>query len=310
MSLVYITYHDENIFDVERETERTQTTTQVHDTAKKAAEFSRQLRNRLDMEYKKQSVVLQKDGVRLLTDAKKCLHRSMGCANVPLDPPCAFLRKNHGVRWKRENLHVCPPPRHMPPLPPIGKKEQKSNMVPNFIVRNIRCARNTNRCPPPPRIVDTPVGARQNLLNSGLVPQYVCRKDFGQVPVYIHKTKKMLGQLRDICCKEQARLMELCGGKKGADAAAGGSKQVLTKVDGVAPDMPGMRIMDSPERNELLSGLRQHLNEMTKQYQSMSLLIDNESKRLRKGKLESDLRQVEQDILMLETSPIIYVSLY
>jgi len=49
---------------------------------------------------------------------------------------------------------------------------------------------------------------------------------------------------------------------------------------------------------------------MTKQYQSMSLLIDSIAKRQRKSKLESDLRQVEQDILLIETTPIIYVSEY
>jgi len=74
--------------------------------------------------------------------------------------------------------------------------------------------------------------------------------------------------------------------------------------------MPGMRVMEQPERNEILEGLRLSLTDMTKQYQSMSLLIDSIAKRQRKSKLESDLRQVEQDILLIETTPIIYVSEY
>ncbi|KAH8398718.1 hypothetical protein KR222_001139 [Zaprionus bogoriensis] len=306
MSLVYITHHNENIFDMESDPERRDQSPQQRqhafplavDTAKKAAKFSKSLRDRLDMEYKKHSMIMLKDGVRLLTDAKKSYHRTMGCANVPLDPPCAFLRKNQGVKWRRENLHECPKGRDIPPLPDIGKQEKKSDMVPNFVRRNIKCARSHVKCPPPPRFVDTPVGARQNLLNSGLVPQFVCRKDFGEVPVYIKKTKEMLSRAHATCCKEQARLMELCAGQKSEVKKAG------------TPDMPGMRIMDQAERNEILVGLRAHLNEMTKHYQSMSLLIDSENKRQRKGKLESDLRQLEQDILLLETSPIIYVSLY
>ncbi|KAH8395024.1 hypothetical protein KR215_004480 [Drosophila sulfurigaster] len=324
MSLVYITHHNENIFNVEREPEKSQDakgrapqaqaqTTQdygKHNTEEMAVRYAKELRDRLNVEYKKHSVVMLKDGVRLLTDAKKSHHRTMGCANVPLDPPCAFLRKNQGVKWRRENLHVCPKGAHMPPLPECGKKEKKSDMVPNFVLRNIRCARSTVRCPPPPRYVDTPCGTRQNLLNSGLVPQYVCRKDFGQVPVYIHKTKKMLTEAHDVCCKEQRRLAELCGGLKATKSLSAQKLQQSQAAKSGPPDMPGMRVMDQAERNELLVGLRAHLNEMTKSYQSMSLLIDSENKRQRKGKLESDLRQLEQDILLLETSPIIYVSLY
>ncbi|EDW68971.1 enkurin [Drosophila virilis] len=309
MSLVYITHHNENIFNLEREPEKPQEASlEVHATSKKAAKFSKGLRDRLSMEYKKHSMITLKDGMRLLTDAKKSYHRTMGCANVPLDPPCAYLRKNQGVKWRRENLHVCPKSAHMPPLPEMGKKEKKADMVPNFVLRNIRCARSTVRCPPPPRYVDTPVGTRQNLLNSGMVPQFVCRKDFGKVPVYIEKTKKMLKEMHGVCCKEQARLMELCGGMKLSESMEALTKP--TRADGAPPEMPGMRVMDQAERNDILVGLRAHLNEMTKSYQSMSLLIDSENKRQRKGKLESDLRQLEQDILLLETSPIIYVSLY
>ncbi|EDV96679.1 enkurin [Drosophila grimshawi] len=309
MSLVYITHHNENIFDLEREPEKPQNLfANPDDTAKKAAKFSKGLRDRLNMEYKKHSMQVLDDGVRLLSDAKKSHHRTMGCAHVPLDPPCAFLRKNQGVKWRRENMHVCPKGESMPPLPEMGKKMKKADMVPNFVLRNIKCARNTVRCPPPPRYVDTPGGTRQNLLNSGMVPQFVCRKDFGQVPVYIKKTKKLMNKLHVDCCKEQARLMEICGGVKPSDSLAAITQPIRT--DSTPTEMPGMRIMDQAERDEILVGLRAHLNEMTKSYQSMSLLIDSENKRQRKRKLESDLRQVEQDILMLETTPIIYVSLY
>ncbi|EDW17740.1 enkurin [Drosophila mojavensis] len=309
MSLVYITHHNENIMDMERAPEKPpEGEPVVHETSAKAAIVAKERRDRLNMEHKKHAVIMLKGGVRLLTDAKKAHHRTMGCANVPLDPPCAFLRKNQGIKWRRENLHVCPKGGNMPPLPPMGKKIKKPDMVPNFVKRNMTCAANTVRCPPPPRYVDTPTGTRQNLLNSGMVPQYVCRKDFGKVPVYIQKTKEMLKDAHLVCCKERARLMELCGGVKPSDSMAALTQPVRT--DGGPPEMPGMRIMDQEERNEILDGLRAHLNEMTKTYQSMPLLIDSENKRQRKGKLECDLRQLEQDMLLLETSPIIYVSLY
>ncbi|KAI8039127.1 enkurin [Drosophila gunungcola] len=307
MSLVYITHHDENIFGCENEFERAAGPKESvfvykNPIVERAAKYARDLRERFNVEDKKLSVVLQNDGTRVLTEAKKSLHRTMGCAHTPIDPPCAFLRKNQGIKWRRENTHKCPKVPPMPPLPPAGSGGHKCTMAPNFIKRNKMCAKETIPCPPPPRYVDTPAGTRHNLLNSGLVPQFICRKDFGKVPVYLKKTKRMLADMNAVCAKEQARLLELCRGIKGFTQAS-------VNLGG-PPEMPGMRVMNQPERNEILEGLRLSLTDMTKQYQSMSLLIDSIAKRQRKSKLESDLRQVEQDILLIETTPIIYVSEY
>ncbi|XP_001354292.1 enkurin [Drosophila pseudoobscura] len=311
MSLVYITHHDENIFDCEQEflNQATSKPSRIYNTktAIKGARFAKSLRDRLQVEEKKHSIMLQNDGMLILTDAKKAHHRTMGCAHTPVDPPCAYLRKNQGIKWRRENNHVCPKGEKMPPLPGLGTKRTEPIMAPNFIRRNIQCAKHTVPCPPPPRYIDTPVGTRHNLLNSGLLPQFICRKDFGKVPIYLKKTKKKLAEMNAICAKEQARLMELCRGVKGFTKTPTAAAISAARAP---PEVPGMRVMDQKERNEILEGLRHSLTEMTKQYQSMSLLIDSVAKVQRKGKLESDLRQVEQDILLLETSPIIYVSLY
>ncbi|KAH8373978.1 enkurin [Drosophila serrata] len=305
MSLVYITHHDENILDCEQEFAsgpKASIYNYKNPTVEKAAKYARKLRERLNDEDQKLSVILQSDGTRILTEAKKSLHRTMGYAHTPINPPNAFLRKNQGVKWRRENTHKCPKPIPMPPLPPAGSAG-KVKIAPNFIKRNKEAAGKVTISPQPPRYIDTPVGTRHNLLSSGLVPQHISRKDFGKVPIYLKRTKKMLAEANAVCAKEQARLLELCRGIKGF------TRTSLTMVDG-PPEMPGMRVMDKPERNEILEGLRSSLTEMTKQYQSMSLLIDSQAKRLRKSKLETDLRQVEQDILLIETTPIIYVSEY
>ncbi|KAH8262010.1 hypothetical protein KR038_001707 [Drosophila bunnanda] len=305
MSLVYITHHDENIIECEQDFDsglKPSVFSYKNPTVEKAAKYAMKLRERLNDEDKKLSVILQSDGTRILTEAKKSLHRTMGYAHTPINPPNAFLRKNQGVKWRRENTHKCPKPVPMPPLPPPGSAG-KVIVAPNFIKRNKEAAGKISSSPPPPRYIDTPVGTRHNLLSSGLVPQHIGRKDFGKVPIYLKRTKKMLAEANAVCAKEQARLLELCRGIKGY------TRTSLTNVGG-PPEMPGMRVMDKPERNEILEGLRSSLTEMTKQYQSMSLLIDTQAKRLRKSKLETDLRQVEQDILLIETTPIIYVSEY
>ncbi|KAH8305588.1 hypothetical protein KR059_002345 [Drosophila kikkawai] len=305
MSLVYITHHDENILECEQDFvsgSKPSVSCYKNPTVEKAARLAKKLRERLNEEDKKLSVILQNDGTRVLTEAKKSLHRTMGYAHTPINPPNAFLRKNQGVKWRRENTHKCPKGMPMPPLPPPGSVG-KTNVAPNFIKRNKESAGKTVTCPQPPRYVDTPVGTRHNLLSSGLVPQHLGRKDFGKIPIYLKRTKKMLAEANAVCAKEQARLLELCRGIKGY------TRTSLTNLGG-PPEVPGMRVMGQAERNEILEGLRMSLTEMTKQYQSMSLLIDSQAKRQRKSKLETDLRQVEQDILLIETTPIIYVSEY
>ncbi|XP_030372006.1 enkurin [Scaptodrosophila lebanonensis] len=300
MSLVFITHHDENIFDVESEMDEA---ARIGHGRKKYSskqllegnKIAQELRDRLNAEFRKTEMVIQDDGLRLLCSARKADHRTMGCAKTHIDPPCAFLRKNQGVKWRRENEHVCPKGiRDMPPLPRRQPTPGRPTRYPNFVKRNIRCAGKTVPCPPPPRYVDTPIGTRHNVLNSGLVPQFICRKDFGKVPIYLQKTKKMLTETREKCVKEEERMRTLC--------------RIREYRTAKTTDIPGMRLMEAPERAEILEGLRQYLNEMTKQYQSMSLLIDTVAKRQRKGKLEADLRQAEQDILLMETSPVIYVS--
>ncbi|KAH8296087.1 hypothetical protein KR054_001520 [Drosophila jambulina] len=304
MSLVYITHHDENILECEQDfASGAKASVYVYNnpTVEKAAKYSKKLRDNLKEEDKKLSVILQSDGTRILTEAKKSLHRTMGYAHTPINPPNAFLRKNQGVKWRRENTHKCPKAKPMPPLPPPGSTGA-ANVATNFIKRNRDAAGKTVSYLPPPRYIDTPVGTRHNLLSSGLVPQHMGRKDFGKVPIYLKRTKKMLAEAHAVCAKEQARLLELCRGIKGYTR--------ISPTAGGPPEMPGMRVMDKAERTEILEGLRSSLTEMTKQYQSMSLLIDSQAKRQRKSKLETDLRQVEQDILLIETTPIIYVSEY
>lgn len=57
-------------------------------------------------------------------------------------------------------------------------------------------------------------------------------------------------------------------------------------------------------------GLKKNFDAIFKVYQGLSLYTDTVAKRLRKGKLERDLRQIEQDIHLMESTPEIYISDY
>lgn len=225
MSLVYITYHDENIFDVDKERD--------YNTTREKLKYISKFRKMVKEEKQARHIVELPDRKKLLTSAVKNNHQTMGYAQTPLELPCNFLKKNKGIKWQRLNEHTCPPKKEIPPVPHFSpskpgniiekdakkelvKKEKEDLLCPhtryfkghehraNFVAINVDLIKNLKPKKPPPRYVDTPKGDRHNLLNTGLVPQYICSKNFAKVPCYLNSRKQFLSKLNAKC--ENARL--------------------------------------------------------------------------------------------------------
>ncbi|XP_014090906.1 enkurin [Bactrocera oleae] len=283
MSLVYITRHYENIKNIE-------STADYYQFIKGSS--SMRPRQPVRKKDKSKAVLKLPDGKRLLTDSKKSERKTMGYSETPLREPCEFLRKNGGVKWQRKRDHTCPkrdePVLPVPRLEDLKKeKHDKEKKKVNFIKKNAQCIKNAPAKWHPPKYIDFHTGTPRNLKNSGLVPQYVCSEAYGKVPCYLRLHKKLVSNKPEICKIEQVQLAERC---KFRDAS--------------------IRQLPLEERDNILKGLKQHFNDVFKAYQAGSLLIDTISKRLRKSNLEKELRQLEHDIFLLESNPIIYVSEY
>lgn len=54
-------------------------------------------------------------------------------------------------------------------------------------------------------------------------------------------------------------------------------------------------------------GLKNNWHELQCEYQSLPILTDTVKKQTRKMDLEAKLRQLEQDILLVDSNPFIYV---
>lgn len=54
-------------------------------------------------------------------------------------------------------------------------------------------------------------------------------------------------------------------------------------------------------------GLKNNWHELQREYQSLPILTDTVKKQTRKMELEAKLRQLEQDILLVDSNPFIYV---
>ena len=57
-----------------------------------------------------------------------------------------------------------------------------------------------------------------------------------------------------------------------------------------------------------LQGLKKNWEEVHKEFQSLSVFIDSIPKKIRKQKLEEEMKQLEHDIGVLEKQKIIYIA--
>lgn len=249
MSLVYITYHDENIFDVDKEKEFLMSRQRLKYNSK----FKQMVRD----EKNSRHVIDMPGHKKLLTSSAKNSHQTMGYAVTPVELPSNFLKKHQGVKWQRLNEHKCPPKREIPPVPHFPrphttqpelvkelKRDNEDLMCPrtryfkghkhraNFVALNVELIKKSQTKRPPPRYVDTPNGDRHSLLNSGLIPQHICSKKFGKVPCYIDGRKKMLKTLNERCSEAKLEAENAC----------------VRYMD----RMPGVRKLTNDERNEIL----------------------------------------------------------
>ena len=69
-----------------------------------------------------------------------------------------------------------------------------------------------------------------------------------------------------------------------------------------------LRAMSDEERDAILNGLKQNWDELHKTYQSLSVVIDTIPKRMRKEKLETEMKLLEKDIDLLQRHQLVYIA--
>lgn len=214
--------------------------------------------------------------IKEATDGKD-YHRTMGYADVPLDPPDNFLKVGCGVRADPvPRDHICPR-RYLAPLPKWQSRRVQSAPPPNFKLRNIHAVVEAPTRRPSARFVDTRKGDFHDVHSSGLLPTYIYQPKFGHVPKYLLQRVKEISSER-----ERVRREEL-------------SRQ------------PKCRYVSLEERQGILHGLKHNWQELQRTFQGLSLLTDTVNKRMRKIKIESQLKQLEKDIFLVESNQHIYV---
>ncbi|XP_032678868.1 enkurin [Odontomachus brunneus] len=152
----------------------------------------------------------------------------------------------------------------------------------DFVKQNILRVKSSSPKEPKQRSVDTRYGDTRDLKNSGLLPTYVHKKNYGKIPKFV-----ALGTRASVSVEtETTRHRDLDEDKM--------------------PVIPLCRYVDKEERKMLLDGMKEKWESLMKQFQRLPLTITLAHVQ-RKARLERELQQLEKDIAIVERHPHMYV---
>ncbi|KAM9333224.1 enkurin [Pholidichthys leucotaenia] len=213
---------------------------------------------------------------------RKDVMRTMGPAKVEPPSPDKYLKK-HSKEPQLPEKTQCLKDASLThshtlrkPLVPL-----KTDIPPMGIHTKRDFTKTTVAMPmkPKPITVDTRNGHKQLLENSGLVPKFIMKKDYGKVPVYLQQRTE-----------EAHRAQEEYNNMMKQQREQGPLKHLTEE-----------------EREAILKGLKEKWNELNYQYQSLSLVTDTISKKAHKERLEKAMKRLEDDIGTFEKSKTIYI---
>ena len=69
-----------------------------------------------------------------------------------------------------------------------------------------------------------------------------------------------------------------------------------------------MQQLSEEERRDILDGLKTNWEQLHHEFQCLSVVIDTVPKKLRKERLESEMKQLERDIEIFERHSAIYIA--
>ncbi|XP_062848081.1 enkurin isoform X2 [Trichomycterus rosablanca] len=124
----------------------------------------------------------------------KALNKTMGPAKVEMSSPDKYLLK-HSKEPKlpekqpfsyRDDGHPRKPKLPEKTEQPLMGIQTKRNFVKTNVIENVMAV----PCKPQPAYTDTKCGDKQMLENSGLVPKYIMKKDYGQSPEYLQQRRE------------------------------------------------------------------------------------------------------------------------
>ncbi|KAM9337382.1 enkurin [Symphorus nematophorus] len=224
----------------------------------------------------RQTVILEK---KLSKEAM----RTMGPAKVEVPSPDKYLKKHSKesklpdkTECSKEARHICTVRKPAVPartdIPPMGIPTKRDFIKTATVVP----------MKPQPITVDSSKGHKQHLEISGLVPKYTKKKDYGEVPGYLlqrNEEERRAQEEYDNFVREQR-------------------------------EQRAMKHLSDEERQAILEGLKKNWDQLHREYQGLSLVIDTMLKKSQKERLEAEMKQLENDIKLFERFKTVYIPKY
>ncbi|XP_067559489.1 enkurin isoform X2 [Pseudorca crassidens] len=211
----------------------------------------------------------------------KTAMKTMGPAKLEVPSPKDFLKKHSKEKTlpPKKKFEWNEPRKPPVPLrtdhPVMGIQSEKKFINTNAANVIMGVAKK-----PKPIYVDKRTGDKHDLETSGLVPKYINKKGYGVTPDYIRKRNEEV--------------------KKAQEEYDNYIQENLREA--------AMKRLSDEEREAVLQGLKKNWEEVHKKFQSLSVFIDSIPKKIRKQKLEEEMKQLEHDIGVLEKHKIIYIA--
>ncbi|KAM6422467.1 enkurin [Rhynochetos jubatus] len=212
----------------------------------------------------------------------KAQWKTMGPAKVAVPSPKNFLQK-HSKEPKLPERKKEQDSKKLPTLsvprrtehPVMGIRSEK-----NFINTNAVAAITGLPKKPQPICVDRRQGDKYLLETSGLVPKYIKKKDYGVTPKYVIRRNEEIKRTQK---EYEASILNH-----------------FKKRD--------IKQLSDEERSSLLEGLKKNWEEVYREFQGLPLQIDTIRTKIYKEKLESQMKQLEHDIAIIEKHKVVYIA--
>ncbi|XP_026884675.2 enkurin [Electrophorus electricus] len=214
----------------------------------------------------------------------KSCNKTMGPPKVDVPSPEKYLLKHSKEKKLPEKKAFSYGDASQPRKPRVPTQTEaplmgihtKKSFVKTNAIGNIMAV----PCKPQPAYADTAHGDRHLLEDSGLVPKYIRKKDYGRTPEYLEQRREEVRRAQeqyDNYVKERLK-------------------------DGA------MKQLSKDEHQSILHGLKKNWGELNQQYQGLSVVTDTVSKKQKKAWLESEMKQLEKDIDLMERYQTIYIA--
>ncbi|KAL1518193.1 hypothetical protein ABEB36_001854 [Hypothenemus hampei] len=269
MSIILITDHDEIITDI----------TKTHsDFKKKYPRYKRKCEGDTSSTNGKCERMIQN-------------HATMGLPEIEPPDPHGFLRKGTGrpsytlKKTINKDEHLCrkmklkfdtPLAKELIEAFKCSERKMRGKRT-DFVKDNVKSVVQMKPKEPELRRVTDQMGTISYPQAQGLLPVYIKKRNFGKTPNYLINFKKSLETDRQLNKNLSSNEHAKC------------------------------RYITKDERNQVLNGLRKNWKELQDEYQLLPILTDTITKRMKKSKLEMDLKQLEHDIALLERHPYIFI---